>query len=288
MDDVFYYEAQRMVIASGDPDDSNRPDFDNLDSCQNNAAFCCFAQDRQAGDNNGNCNTPYENNCIDKNPADNSNICYIDHARSSDANHVHDGFTIYGDLKSGNEAIEGSIHCHGWTWGEDPLHPDNIYKGNLKYFVSMYDHLTQRGYARNIPGSPMCDCAENVSECFCVLLPYMLIDIGISDHTSCCIFINYFLQMAVVTRADCTQIDAKEDTLMKFTVADGKLTTSVKIKDLDFDACDGGDNFANNNLVGRARRLNELTYLSDTKKEAIEETLVGSAAGKVSRKQPLI
>jgi len=69
VDDVFYYEAQRMVIASGDPDDSNRPDFDNLDSCQNNAAFCCFAQDRQAGDNNGNCNTPYENNCIDKNPA---------------------------------------------------------------------------------------------------------------------------------------------------------------------------------------------------------------------------
>ena len=98
--------------------------------------------------------------------ADNANICYIDHARSSDANHVQDGFTIYGDLKSGNEAIEGSIHCHGWTWGEDPLHPDNIYKGNLKFFVSMYDHLTQRGYARNIPGSPMCDCAENVSECF--------------------------------------------------------------------------------------------------------------------------
>jgi hypothetical protein len=69
---------------------------------------------------------------------------------------------------------------------------------------------------------------------------------------------------------------------MKFTVADGKLTTSVKIKDLDFDACDGGDNFANNNLVGRARRL----YLSDAKKEAIEETLVGSTAGKVSRRQP--
>ena len=173
VDDVFYYEAQRMVIASGDPDDPSRPDFDNLDSCQNNAAFCCFAQDRQAGDNNGNCNTPYENNCIDKNPADNANICYIDHARSSDANHVSDGFTIYGDLKSGNEAIEGSIHCHGWTWGEDPLHSDNIYKGNLKFFVSMYDHLTQRGYARNIPGSPMCDCAENVSVClFVVFIVY--------------------------------------------------------------------------------------------------------------------
>ena len=41
-----------------------------------------------------------------------------------------------------------------------------------------------------------------------------------------------------------------------------------------------------NNLVGRARRLNELTYLSDAKKEAIEETLVGSTAGKVSRRQP--
>ena len=78
-DDVFYYEAQRMVIASGDPGDSDRPDFDNLDSCQNNAAFCCFAQDRQAGDNNGNCNTPYENNCIDKNPAGKSAFMLLYH-----------------------------------------------------------------------------------------------------------------------------------------------------------------------------------------------------------------
>ena len=43
--------------------------------------------------------------------------------------------------------------------------------------MQMYDHLYQRGYVREIPGAPMCACIE---------------------------------QMAVVTRADCTQLDVDE------------------------------------------------------------------------------
>merc|ERR1711862_886952 len=48
----------------------------------------------------------------------------------------------------------------GLVWGDDPLQADNVYKGNLLFYVPMYDHMTQRGYVRNIPGAPMCACAE--------------------------------------------------------------------------------------------------------------------------------
>merc|ERR1711862_335283 len=60
------------------------------------------------------------------------------------------------------------------------------YKGNLLFYVSMYDHMTQRGYVRNIPGAPMCACAEN---------------------------------MPVVTRSDCTEIEARRQPPFHGTVA---------------------------------------------------------------------
>jgi hypothetical protein len=45
--------------------------IDNFENCEIGAAMCCFVQDRQAndGDNNGNCATLYDENCIDANPA---------------------------------------------------------------------------------------------------------------------------------------------------------------------------------------------------------------------------
>ena len=285
VDDVYYYQAQRKVISF--PTDyiesfnPHTPDnvingIQDLDGCDLNAAFCCFAQDRQAGDNNGNCAKPYEYNCIDKDPADNTNICYIDHTRSSKSNHMSAGYSIFGDAQTNKENVEGSVHCkqgaysllllvhlddinlhscfpctgHGFAWGEDPLHTDNVYKGNLLFYVSQYDHLTQRGYARNIPGSPMCACAEN---------------------------------MAVVTRADCTQIAADEDTSLTWSATDGTLTAAVKINDLNFNACTGTPN--NNNLRDRVRELNEGiptqhgATLSTQKKDAVETILVGSEAG---------
>jgi len=259
VDDIYHYQAQRKVISF--PTDyiesfnPHTPDnvingIQDLDGCDLNAAFCCFAQDRQAGDNNGNCATPYEYNCRDKDPADNTNICYIDHTRSSKSNHVSAGFSIFGDVQTNKENIEGSVHCHGFAWGEDPLHTDNVYKGNLLQYVSQYDHLTQRGYARNIPGSPMCACAEN---------------------------------MAVVTRADCTQIQANEDSSLTWSATDGTLSASVKINDLNFNACDGTPN--NNNLRDRVRKLNDGiptqhgATISTQKKDAVETILVGSEAG---------
>merc|ERR1712176_1549583 len=39
------------------------PDYlTNFENCELRAVMCCFVQDRQANDNNGNCATPYMNN----------------------------------------------------------------------------------------------------------------------------------------------------------------------------------------------------------------------------------
>jgi len=251
VDDVYYYEAQRKVIQFPEHIESFNPynsansinGIPDLDGCDLNAAYCCFAQDRQAGDNNGNCATPYEYNCNDKDPADNTNICYIDHSRSAKSSHVNAGFSIFGDLVNNKENIEGSVHCHGFAWPEDELHQDSVLKGNLLFYVSMYDHMTQRGYVRNIPGSPMCACAEN---------------------------------MAVVTRADCTQVSTTEKTTFSMTA--GTVGASIDIRDVNFNACQGaGGN--NNNLQARVEQFNSEGKVSDEKYAAVSEVLVGSTAG---------
>lgn len=253
VNDVYYYEAQRKVIEFPESTIESFNPFNtdtvingiqDLDGCDLNAAYCCFAQDRQAGDNNGNCATPYEYNCVDKDPADNANICYIDHERSSKASHVESGFSIFGDLKTNKENIEGPVHCHGFAWSDDPLHTDSVFKGNLLFYVSMYDHMTQRGYVRNIPGSPMCACAEN---------------------------------MAVVTRADCTQIASSERTTFRWSAAEQSLVAEAYVVDLNFNACQGAN--ANNNLFERLKRLKNEGHVTQQVLDANNEILVGSAAG---------
>jgi len=84
--------------------------------------------------------------------------------------------------------------------------------------------------------------------------------------------------MAVVTRADCTQIDADETTTFRWTVADNALVAVPKTNDLDFNACTGLD--ANNNLQERVKKLESEDKLSAAKRDAVGEVLVGSTAGK--------
>jgi len=126
-----------------------------LENCQAQAVMCCWVQDRQAGDNNGNCN---ENDCYDKDPADNTDICYVDLHAAAKSNHVEGGFALF----PGNAATtgEGDAHCHGFAWSNNENAPDYRYRGNALFYVSMYDHLEQRGYVRNVPGATMCSCID--------------------------------------------------------------------------------------------------------------------------------
>ena len=55
-----------------------------------------------------------------------------------------------------NNNGEGAIHCHGLAWSNDVNDATARYKANNLFFVSMYDHMYQRGYVKNIPGAPMC------------------------------------------------------------------------------------------------------------------------------------
>ena len=91
--------------------------------------------------------------------------------------------------------------------------------------------------------------------------------------------------MAVVTRADCTQIAADEDVVLKFSPTENTLIADVKINDLNFNACTGIDangNASNNNLQSRVRKLNadSVDHISNEVKAAVDQVLVGSAAGK--------
>ena len=40
---------------------------------------------------------------------------------------------------------------------------DFRYRANNLFYVSMSDHLHDRGYVRSVQGSPMCGCVEHVS-----------------------------------------------------------------------------------------------------------------------------
>jgi len=206
----------------------------NFEKCELNAAMCCFVQDRQAGDNNGNCKKPYDTDCVDADPADNTDICYVDFARAPTSSRTTDGFALF----EGED--EDDSHCHGFAWGDDATEAEARFKGNNLFYVSMYDHFTQRGYVRNVPGAPMCACVE---------------------------------QMPVVTRADCTEIATTEDVTFTYDESKG-LEVETNNLDIDFNACQGANN-NNNDLGAYYERLVNEERISEENLAKFEEHVVG-------------
>jgi len=162
--------------------------------------MCCWPSDRQANDNNGNCAKPYDTNCVDADPGDNTDLCAVDMSRSgSEHIHVDGGFATFGE-------DEGPTHCHGLAWGMDLDEVDARYRANNLFFVSMYDHMYTRGYVRNIPGAPMCGCVE---------------------------------KMPLVTRSDCTEISEDIYWKFTWDSISKTATTDIEYVDVDFNACRG-------------------------------------------------
>jgi len=241
IDDVYETYAEEQKIEYADAV------VDNFANCPLRAAMCCFASDRQANDNNGNCAKPYDTNCVNADPADNTDLCYVDMSRNDSAPGTNGGFAIYpGD----NAAGEGSIHCHGLAWSNDPNDAESRYKGNNIFYVSMYDHLYTRGYVRNIPGAPMCGCIDT---------------------------------MPVVSRSDCTQVDVTELWVASFTPADETTSTPSSLSlhldpengvSIDFNACQGAGR--NNDLEAYYRRLSNEGRASTEELAKVQQTLVGN------------
>jgi len=162
-------EAQNIGTFFAGPGSSSMvkwPDYvPNFQQCTNNAAMCCWPQDRQANDGNGNCASPYDSNCVDADPGDNTDLCYTNFTASAKATGypaANAGIDFPYDAGSNQDVAEGPIHCHGLGWADDVNDASSVYKGNNLFFISMYDHMRNRGYVRNIPGAPMCGCVEQV------------------------------------------------------------------------------------------------------------------------------
>jgi hypothetical protein len=183
----------------------------NFADCDINAIMCCWVQDRQANDANGNCNDPGDGGCMDKDPADNTDVCYVDLASGAASSHVAGGFAIFPN------DTEGASHCHGMAWSGDLTATDTRYRGNSLFYISMYDHLSQRGYVREVPGSPMCGCIN---------------------------------QMPVVSRADCTEMDVKETYQITLNDnADKRMRAKITDTTITFNACrDAEGNAGGNDL----------------------------------------
>jgi hypothetical protein len=130
-----------------------------------------------------------------------SDICYADHGRSPGSNHVGAGsFTIY------PEEQEGDTHCHGFVFADDDNDESSLYKANNVFYISMFDHLRNRGYVRNVPGAPMCGCLE---------------------------------QMPSVDRSDCTQTSHRYLYSFNYDADASAVTAEVSGRKVSFDACDG-------------------------------------------------
>jgi len=207
--------------------------LNHFDSCDLRAAMCCFVQDRQANDGNGSCATPYEENCVDADPAGNTDICYHDMENSPISSRTPGGFSLF----EGDD--EGVAYCHGFAWSNDPSDESARYLGNNLFYVTLYEHLTNRGYVGNVPGAPKCACIE---------------------------------KMPVSTRADCTEIEADEE--VQFYYSDGSLDATILDADIDFNSCQGA-NGNNNDLEAYYERLTDEGKASEAELAGVRQHLVG-------------
>lgn len=200
--DDFNAYAESTLLNVAEKKGINLPVGDNMvnfDMCELSAIMCCWSRDRQEGDGNGNCGEEDKPECFDADPADNVDICYTDMSRSPTSAHVEGGFAIFPGES------EGDAHCHGFAWPEDENELMNVYKGNVLFFVSLFDHLSERGYVNSLPGAPMCACLE---------------------------------QMPVVDRADCTEVVVDQTAVFSITAGQVAVTLDDPVL-IEFESCEG-------------------------------------------------
>jgi len=198
------------------------PNFDDTSSCNLRTVMCCWVSERKG---------QYD-------PIDNSDVCVVDMERSPRSNHVAGGFTIYDGGK-----LSDKVYCNGFAWSNDPDHFTNRFKGNTLFYTSMYKHFYEDGYVKNVPGAPMCGCAE---------------------------------QMPIVTHSDCTS------TIEGYTFAFDENTLTVSLN-LTFEPCENGIDLAsyygslvdtNQVTVEEKDKLDEIIVGKNNCKKAVDKFLV--------------
>ena len=214
--------------------------FPSLSKCKYNSIMCCFGRDRQPNDNNGNCADPIDQNCLDADPADNSNLCWLD------ADHI----PSFSDPFAFPNNSEGEIYCHGLAWTNDDNHFSSQMRFNNFFYVSLYDHMYTRGYVQPTQDS------DNIDMCGCIE------------------------DMPKVSRADCTEIEASATFSVSFSDdLKFQVSTVGDDLAVEFNACQGTNpsngNNANNDLASYVNRLHIRGEIDGNAKDKAFETLVG-------------
>jgi len=217
----------------------------SLESCDYNSIMCCFGRDRQPNDGNGNCAEPLDSECVHADPADNTNLCYIDQLASPSPS------PTFTDPYTFPNKVEGPVHCHGLAWDEDENSVMSRLRFNNLFYVSMFDHMYTRGYVEKMVDTDtigMCGCVED---------------------------------MPSVSRADCTQIDTTQEFTVSYSGDGVQNFVVAKIGDMDveFNACQGINPSTgkrkSNDLGSYVYRLNQEGKLSDEKMNGVYQTLYG-------------
>jgi hypothetical protein len=92
-----FYEQESEHVRVDLPSYDGSDLTNNFDpsTCSTQAVMCCWTTDRQANDGNGNCDDPYDLRCVDKDPSDNTDLCYVDLDR--------------GNTSTGFDSFEGTM-----------------------------------------------------------------------------------------------------------------------------------------------------------------------------------
>jgi len=142
---VMNYEAEaNSAVIIGKVNDKfattrhfSMPKHHALDNCEMGAAMCCFVASRTNPD-----------------PADNSDVCYVDMKASRYTAHVRDGWSIYSD------SSDDSVYCEGFAWGNGGGIASAL-KGNALFKVGFMDSFSG-GKVEQIPGTPLCGCMDRM------------------------------------------------------------------------------------------------------------------------------
>jgi hypothetical protein len=130
--------------------------YNDGEECRLGAITCCYTASRSPGTT----------------LAGNSDMCAHDMYLSAQSNHIHKkSYTIY-DPQGTNNA-----YCSGFAWDEGSFADDVKY--NTLYKMAIGENLFEHDRVRNIPGAPMCGCAEQMpiitnAACTKVIEGYML------------------------------------------------------------------------------------------------------------------
>jgi hypothetical protein len=147
----FYNSVVKTAVLAF-PGDQEDYLIESMQDCNVNSIICCYVADRQ-NDGFGTCKG---GNCIDEDPEENTDVCYVNNRNTGFASHIPAGFTYYPD------SLEGPVHCEGFAWSDDENDASFRLRGNLLFYLALKSNLYDKGYVRAVPSAPMCGCANKM------------------------------------------------------------------------------------------------------------------------------